>query len=247
MTVEDGIVGVADTRVTSGNECITAKKVDVYERAGGSFFIMTAGLRSVRDKSLTYFEELQEHFDDSVDRLFKVVNAMGEQVRRVEREDRDALVATGLQFQFSALIGGQMRSDNEHKIYLLYPQGNWVEVSHGTPYGIIGALGYGKPVLDRTLHFSDTLQHALKVGCLAFDSTRISAADVDFPIDVVLYRRNSFRVIERRYNKDDLRSLTEWWQDRLRGSVQALPADALDDIFQVRAVTPAIIPAPHPA
>jgi hypothetical protein len=31
------------------------------------------------------------------------------------------------------------------------------------------------------------MRFALKVSCLAFDSTRISAADVDFPIDVVLY------------------------------------------------------------
>jgi hypothetical protein len=45
------------------------------------------------------------------------------------------------------------------------------------------------------------MPYALKVGCLAFDSTPISAADVDFPIDVVLYERDSFALIEQRYEK----------------------------------------------
>jgi putative proteasome-type protease len=43
------------------------------------------------------------------------------------------------------------------------------------------------------------MRFALKVGCLAFDSTRVSAAGVDFPIDVVLYKSGSYRVIEHRY------------------------------------------------
>ena len=48
----------------------------------------------------------------------------------------------------------------------------------GTPYQIIGSPAYGKPVLDRTFKYSDPLQFALKVGVLAFDSTRISAAAI---------------------------------------------------------------------
>jgi putative proteasome-type protease len=231
MTVKDGLVGLADTRVTTGNECITAKKVVRYERKGASFFVMTAGLRSVRDKTLTYFEEAEQHFDESIDRLFKVVNALAEQLRRVEKEDKEALSESGLPFHFSAVVGGQLLRDTEHKLYLLYAQGNWVEITPGTPYTIIGATGYGKPVLDRTFHYTDTLQHALKVGCLAFDSTRISAADVDFPIDVVVYRRGSFHLIEKRYNKEDLQSLTGWWADRLRQSIQQIPEDAIRGVF----------------
>jgi putative proteasome-type protease len=75
------------------------------------------------------------------------------------------------------------------------------------------------------------MRFALKVGCLAFDSTRISAADVDFPIDVVLYARDSYRVVEHRYEKDDLLEMSTWWQERLRRSVHELPADGLDQVF----------------
>ena len=53
MKVQDGLVGIADTRVTTGSECITAKKVSLFRYQGSALFLMTSGLRSVRDKALT--------------------------------------------------------------------------------------------------------------------------------------------------------------------------------------------------
>jgi putative proteasome-type protease len=129
-------------------------------------------------------------------------------------------------------MGGRMANDSEHKLYLIYPQANWVEIGWGTPYHIIGSGGYGKPVLDRTLQFEDSMRFALKVGCLAFDSTRISAADVDFPIDVVLYFGETGELVEHRFEQDDLTEITEGWQERLRNSVANLPSTWLDRFFR---------------
>lgn len=231
INLHEGLVGIADTRVLSGNECITARKVTLYEQEGQSVFVMTSGLRSLRDKALTYFDEAISQEAQPFDRLFKVVNAFAEQVRCVGHEDKEALIESGLHFNIHALIGGQCRNDPEHRLYLVYPQGNWVEVGQGTPYHIVGASGYGKPILDRTLKHQDSMRFALKVGCLAFDSTRISAADVDFPIDVILYARDSFHFVERRYAKDDLLEMSSWWQERLRRSVAELPSDGIDSVF----------------
>src|SRR5262249_50129264 len=85
--------------------------------------------------------------------------------------------------------------------------------------------------LDRTLKYDDSLRFALKVGCLAFDSTRISAADVDFPIDVVLYLRESRQLIEHRFEKEDLVEITDGWHERMRNSVSNLPSAWLDGFF----------------
>ncbi len=233
IKVKEGLVGLADTRVTSGSECITARKVNVYPQDHGSLFVMTSGLRSVRDKALTYFNELIEERDQPFDRLFKAVNAFAEQIRRVAKEDRNSLEESGLHFNIHVLIGGQLSHDAEHKLYLVYPQGNWVEVGKGTPYYIIGASGYGKPVLDRTLKYEDSMRHAMKVGCLAFDSTRISAADVDFPIDVVIYSPEKRKIIEYRYNKEDLVEVSQWWQEKLRHAIQDLPSDWIEKSFAV--------------
>lgn len=231
MKVRDGLVGIADTRVMSGNECITARKVAVYQQNRHAMFLMTSGLRSVRDKAVTYFEESIAQTEQPFDRVFKAVNAFAAQIRRAAEEDKEALAASGLSFNIHALVGGQLENDREHKLYLLYPQGNWVEIGEGTPYQIIGATGYGKPVLDRTLTYHDSMQHAFKVGCLAFDSTRISAADVDFPIDVVLYARNTYRIVEHRFQKDDLLEVSTWWQERLRQSVNDLPSGWIEQLF----------------
>jgi putative proteasome-type protease len=230
MKLKDGLVGIADTRLTAGAECGVARKLSVYRPNGGVVFVMTSGLRSVRDKTLTYFEEQLERPDYTPDRLFKVVNDFSAQLRRVAEEDKASLQEAGFHFNLHALIGGQMPGDREHKLYLIYPQANWVEIGEGTPYHIIGSAGYGKPVLDRTLKYTDSLPLALKVGCLAFDSTRISAADTDFPIDVVLYRTDTFTPIEQRFEKDQLADSARWWQDRLRRSLAELPSDWMNDV-----------------
>ena len=57
ITVDEGLVGIADTRVVAGNECLVARKTATYQGPGFSFFVMHSGLRSARDKILLYFEE----------------------------------------------------------------------------------------------------------------------------------------------------------------------------------------------
>ena len=231
IRVKDGLVGIADTRVISGNENISARKVSTYRQGDSGFFLMTSGLRSVRDKALTYFDEQLSEQEEPFDRLFKSANAFAEQIRRVGREDREALESSNLPFNIHCLMGGQLANDDVHRLYLIYPQGNWVEIGQGTPYQIIGSPGYGKPVLDRTLKYTDSMAFSLKVGCLAFDSTRISAADVDFPIDVVLFFAETHELVEHRFEKDDLIEIWEGWQERLRRSVTTLPASWLDEFF----------------
>lgn len=223
IKIADGLVGIADTRLTSGSVHTTARKVTVHQNGSHSMFLMTSGLRSVRDKALTYFEEELEQEGTVFNKLYQAVNAFAAQVRRVAAEDKEALEAGGLDFNLFSIIGGQLEKDKEHKLYLLYPQGNWVEVTESSPYVLIGETSYGKPILDRVLRFDSDMETALKVAYLAFDSTRISAVDVGFPIDVVLYRRDSFAIAQHGYDREDLQHLPQWWQDRLRASVEELP------------------------
>ncbi len=231
ITVDQGLVGIADTRVVAGNECLTARKTATYQGPGFAFFIMHSGIRSARDKILLYFEDAFARDTTSRDRLFKVVNLYARQVRRVSEEDGEALRIADLKYNPYSIIGGQMSGDSSHRLYLVYPEGNWVEVGPDTPYQIIGASGYGKPILERSLTPHDSMLYAFKVGILAFDATRLCAADVDFPMDVLLYSRNSFEIVQQRYDRDDLREITLWWQERMRESVQDLPSEWIEAAF----------------
>ncbi len=232
MKVEEGLVGIADTRVTTGVECITARKVSLHQHGRHSMFLMTSGLRSVRDKAVTYFDEAITESDQMFDKLFKAVNVFAAQIRRVAEEDQHALDKAGLIFNLHALVGGQLESDQEHKLYLIYPQGNWVEVTEGTPYCIIGETCYGKPLLDRVLRYQSSMDLALKVGFLAFDATRTSSTSVEYPLDVVLYRHDTFDIVEHRFQKEDLAEISLWWQSRIYESVEKLPSKWVDRLLE---------------
>lgn len=231
IRTREGLVGIADTRLTTGHEVMTARKLLTYTGRNYAMFLMTSGLRSIRDKTMTYFDEYMRQEKMPFDRLYKAANAFAQQLRVVAKEDKEHLEDSGLQFDMHCLMGGQMRGDPEPRLYLIYPQGNWVEIGVGSPYYIIGSSTYGKPVLDRTLDFEDPMRIALKVGCLAFDSTRISAADVDFPVDVALCRANTFEIIEHRFTHRDLREVTGMWQERLRVAMETLEITPLDALL----------------
>jgi putative proteasome-type protease len=231
IAVEDGLVGIADTRILSGHESLTGKKVATYQGPGFSFFIMTSGLRSLRDKVLLCFEEVFARQTEARTRLFKVVNLYASQVRRVDAEDGKALREADFRFNIHTLIAGQMSGDSQHRLYLIYPEGNWVEIGPDTPYQIIGNSGFGKPILERSLAYTDPLFYAFKLGILAFDATRLCAADVDFPIDLLLYTRGTFEMIEHRYQREELQHISNWWQQRMRAAVAELPSAWIESVF----------------
>jgi len=231
IKVKDGLVGLADSRVTTGTEQIQARKVSIHKFGNRSVFLMTSGLRSARDKVVTYFNEVLEQNDEKFDKLYKAVNHLSEQVRRVSDEDKKALQESDLSFDLYTLVGGQLENDPEPKLYLIYPQANWVEIGQGTPYHIIGTSTYGKPICDRALRFETDLKMALKIGVLAFDATRQSATNVGFPLDVVLYPAETQTILEHSYKEKELRQVTQWWENRIRRSLDALPSDWVEALF----------------
>ncbi|MGL4629647.1 MAG: peptidase [Leadbetterella sp.] len=220
-----GLVAFSDRRITSGSEVSSAKKVSIHTIEGNSLFIMTAGLRSVRDKAITYFQEVLDGDTSDIDKLYKAVNALGEQVKRVVSEDFESLSSTGLKFNLSAIVGGKLKNDKEPKLFLLYPEGNWIEVTEGSPFIIIGNSGHGKPILYRNIRFDTPTEEVLKLGFLAFDSTRVSANDVDFPIDVLVLDKESKEFRTHTFQKHDLEQISMQWNALLNASVQKLPND----------------------
>jgi putative proteasome-type protease len=229
IKVKEGLLALADTRITSGTDTTTKKKITVEQKDNFSLFIMTSGLRSARDKAMVYFSEILETTE--FNKLYKAVNAFGEQVKRVANEDKASLEKAGFTFDLNIVIGGQLKDDDEHKLFLLYPEGNWVELGQGAPYVIIGNSGHGKAILNRTLNEESSLKLALKAGFLSFDSTRVSSNNVDFPIDVVLYKKDSFHLVEQRYEQKDLSEISTQWAEELKAALEHIPDEWMDEAF----------------
>src|ERR1700744_3017843 len=214
IKVKEGLVAIADTLITSGTETAIKKKIFIEQKDNFSLFIMTSGLRSVRDKAVVYFREQLE--SQEFNKLYKAANAFGQQIKRVAEEDKVTLEKAGFKFDLNTIIGGQLKDDEEHKLFLFYPEGNWVELGQGAPYVIIGNSGHGKAILNRILDEDSSLKLSLKTGFLSFDSTRVSSNNVDFPIDVAIYRKNSFNLVEKRYEKRDLEYISTQWAEELK-------------------------------
>jgi putative proteasome-type protease len=65
-----GVVALSDTRISSGLGVSTSKKIQTFQNGKYSFFIMSSGLRSIRDKVIHLFED--ELASQKVDKLYAV-------------------------------------------------------------------------------------------------------------------------------------------------------------------------------
>jgi putative proteasome-type protease len=230
IKVKDVLVGIADTRISAGTSTTVKKKVLILQHEKASLFIMTSGLRSVRDKAVHYFQELTNN-GIVYDKMYKAVNAFGEQIKRVAHEDQQELLNAGYKFNLNAIVGGQLVNDEEHKLFLLYSEGNWVELDEGSPFAIIGNSGQGKGILNRIIKPSTTMRQALKAGYLSFDSVRVSSNDVEFPIDIVTYGKDSFHITENRYEQQDLQQVSADWNEKLKHWLDEMPEGWMEKIF----------------
>ena len=101
------------------------------------------------------------------------------------------------------LLGG--RIGTEHLcLFQIYSAGNFIACERDQPYLQIGETKYGKPILDRALHYDTPLDEAVKVGFISFDSTIRSNLAVGRPLDLVVIPADAAQpAIQRRIEADD--------------------------------------------
>ncbi|MGQ9369761.1 peptidase [Azospirillum sp. ST 5-10] len=224
IKIRDGLIALSDGRITSGTQLSSARKVTMMGGGPNRFFIMNSGLRSVRDKALAYLRrDMHGRRGEGYSTMLDAVGAFTHCLRQVAEEDKEALEASNLHFNLHALIGGQLAEDPEPTMFLVYPEGNWIEVDERTPYLSIGATAYGKPILDRSLRYDTEMQTALKIAYLSFDSTRFSSADVGFPIDMVSYSAADHQWRQANFDYDDLVEQRLWWNRNITELARRMP------------------------
>ncbi len=221
IRVREGLVALADTQVVVGGERSRKAKLSLVDHLDRPVFVMTSGLRSVRDKVVLRVQDDLAARPQPFGRLHELVTAFGEHLRRVQDEDGPALQASGLTFNSHTLIGGQLSEDRQPELFHVYPEGNWVVATEDAPCFVIGRSAYGKPILDRLLRFETGIDLAATVAYLAFDATRASVVDVDFPIDVLVGNETTPPV--RRYHATDLETADAYWDERLHSALTQFP------------------------
>lgn len=222
VKLREGLICLADGRITSGGQVSIARKVDLYGPDEGRICIMTSGLRTLRDKTIMYFEREFSSESLTATSMVEVLDIYTRSLRRVADEDLKALESSQLTLDLHTIVAGQIGNDPSPSMFLIYPEGNWVEVTERTPYISIGATAYGKPIIDRMLTYETSLELALQIAFLSFDSTRVSVTGVGFPLDMLTFAKDR-RWREIDLEDDDVSSIRQWWNDKLTKLATDMP------------------------
>ncbi|MEQ1558131.1 MAG: peptidase [Methyloglobulus sp.] len=124
------------------------------------------------------------------------------------------------------ILAGQINGE-PHGAYMIYPEGNSITSSANTPFLQIGESKYGKPILDRFLKLGTSIDEAARCCLVSMDSTIRSNASVGAPVDMLIYRKDSFSFNEYYCFDDDndyLLQLRRSWETKLREAIAALPS-----------------------
>ena len=245
-----GVVALADTRIVRGPERLTKGKLAFVDGDdGATFFVMTSGLRSVRDKLLIYAEEAlaaRREAGRTPSRLYEVANLFGSELRRVRAEDAEALGRSGLAFNAHLILGGRLPGDPAPTLFYLYPEGNWIEVADDSPWFMIGRTHYGRPILDRLMHAEASTELMLALAVLAHDATAASVTDVGPPVDV-LSLPAAGAAAEHRFERPELERVSRWWHESLADAIRRMPMAWAAPLLGTDAPPAPLSPAPAAA
>jgi putative proteasome-type protease len=225
IQVRGGLVALADTQIVRGEEVSSKAKLSLLRHGDRDVFLMTSGLRSIRDKAVMRLEDQLTAVDPPYARLYQLVTAFGDQVKQVKAEDGPSLQSSGMRFDLHAIVGGHLPGDAQPTLFMVYPEGNWVDATPDAPYFVIGRTSYGKPILDRLLCHDTPLRQAVALAYLAFDATRASVVDVDFPIDMVVLPIGDDRISTGRFQAEDLADAHAFWHERLQTALAGFPIE----------------------
>ncbi len=226
LLLNAGIVCLSDTRTNAGLDNIsTYLKMFTFEDPGERVIvIMTAGSLSVSQTTLAQLREAIEAPDATEETsimlaptLLQVAEIVGNRLAAV-REEIDHKLSASQGASASMIVAGQRRG-GAMRLFLIYPEGNFIEATEDTPFLQIGEHKYGKPILDRVVRPDTSLADAQKAVLLSMDSTLRSNLSVGMPLDLCVIERDACRVGHRRRieaGDPQFRAMSEAWSNALR-------------------------------
>ena len=205
-------------------------KMTVFERAGDRVIVLLSSGNLAGTQAVISLLK-QRGANDGVPNLWNAVSLfdaamlVSDAMRDIDHRDGQYLTKSGVSFNASFILGGQIKEESP-RLFRIYAEGNFIEASAETPYLQTGETKYGKPVIDRVVTRSTSLNDAAKCVLVSFDSTMRSNLSVGMPIDLICYRRDSLEVqMHRCFDQEDeyFRALSKQWSEGLRQAFSQLP------------------------
>jgi len=238
LMLDRGLVMMSDTRTNAGVDNVsTFRKMFTWEDPGERvMMMMTAGNLATTQSVVSLLDERTKAHGErdpsllSVPSMFQAARLVADTLKKVIACHADAGQRADATFNATLILGGQIKG-GPPRLFLIYPEGNFVEAGADTPFFQIGETKYGKPILIRTYDREMTFERAIKLLLVSFDSTVKANLSVGLPFDVQTYEADSLRLGRRiRIAPDDPYFLTisTGWGEALRTAMDSLPDFSFD-------------------
>jgi putative proteasome-type protease len=165
MVTDRGLVLMSDTRTNSGVDNISVFRKMFHWSVPGERIVvlMTAGNLATTQAVISHLEERtkapeeRQHSLLGVPTMFQAAVETGRALRDVVLDTQNENGEQGRgRFTASLILAGQLKG-MEPRLFLIYPEGNFIEASWDTPFFQIGETKYGRRFLirgyDRYLSF----------------------------------------------------------------------------------------------
>jgi len=240
MMLDRGLVLMSDTRTNSGVDNIsTFRKMFHWSIPGERIVaVMTAGNLATTQSVISQLEERNKAPADrhnsllEAQTMFQVATIVGDLLRdTIASSAQDNGQSAAGTFGASMIVAGQIKG-MEPRLFLIYPEGNFIEASFDTPFFQIGETKYGRPILIRGYDREMTFESAVKLLMVSFDSTLKANLSVGLPLDLLVIEQDRFEPLhERRIDGNDpyFRTISNGWGEALKKAFLSLPNYVIEE------------------
>ncbi|WP_084398788.1 proteasome-type protease [Henriciella aquimarina] len=234
LRLNHGLVFMSDTRTNAGVDNISQyRKMFTWKTPGERVLVMmTAGNLATTQAVVSMLDERTKAPEDRNPSILEVPS-MFQAARTVGKVLRDVIADSAPEqgpdaespFKATIILGGQIKGAPP-RLFMIYPEGNFVEASEETPFFQIGETKYGRPILVRAYDPAMSFEAAVKLMMVSFDSTIKANLSVGLPLDLLLYETDSLEVTtERRIEENDayFNLISDNWGEALKFAFASLP------------------------
>ncbi len=238
LRLNRGLVFMSDTRTNAGIDNVsTFRKMFTYEKPGErSLVMLTAGNLATTQSVISLIEErtkVPEERSPSIleaPTMFQVARIVGQILRDAIKQHSGEGETADTPFSSTMILGGQI-AGSPPRLFLIYPEGNFIEAGDETPFFQIGETKYGKPILVRAYDPNMSFEDAIKLLMVSFDSTIKANLSVGLPLDIQTYETDACalgRHVRIEADNEYYKSVSDGWGAALQNALTNLPDFSFD-------------------
>lgn len=233
MMLDRGLVFMSDTRTNAGLDNIsTFRKMKIFENPGERVLtLMSAGNLATTQAVISLLEERTKAPDErdpslmAAPSMFQAARLVADVLREVIESHANTGQKADSAFNATMMLGGQIYG-GPPRMFLIYPEGNFIETGEDTPFFQIGEIKYGRPILVRAYRPDMSFEKALRLLLVSFDSTLKANLTVGAPFDYHVYETDSLKIGKTgRIELDDpyFQTVSRDWGAALTDALDRLP------------------------